>query len=437
MAQAKSGFRPYLGPTFLIGLGFFTMGLMDPLYDAYVPVFLRGFLDRNSLVGLIMTLDNIFALFLIPIFSHMSDNTRTRIGRRMPYILVTLPLSAIFFGAIPFAAGTSLVVLVVVLFLLNSAKQAARGPVVALMPDTIPGAYRSEANGVINTMGGIAAIVGTIILAPMMDISIQLPLIGDTRRKLPFLIAALLVVLATVLLFTFVKEKSQARKDDDAKEPLLKSLRLVMGAQDRSALWVLLGIFFWFLGYQGLLPFVTLYTINELGTTEGVAGLSVGMVAVAYAIFAIPSGFVAHRIGRKRLIRIALLVVASLTVLIFFHLPIIRALGLSPGVALATFWVMLFLFGVFWGSIITNSFPMLWQMATFANMGIYTGLYYFFSQGAAIIAPPITGTIIDIAGYRAIFLYCGLCLLVAFLFMGRVTGGEPGHQPAEAEGASA
>ena len=210
-----------------------------------------------------------------------------------------------------------------------------------------------------------------------------------------------------------------------------------MGAQDRSALWVLLGIFFWFLGYQGLLPFVTLYTINELGTTEGVAGLSVGMVAVAYAIFAIPSGFVAHRIGRRRLIRISLIVVASLTVIIFFHLPLVNALGLSSGVALATFWVGLFLFGVFWGSIITNSFPMLWQMATFANMGIYTGLYYFFSQGAAIIAPPITGTLIDLAGYRAIFLYCAACLLIAFVFMGFVTGGEPGQEPAGTEETSA
>lgn len=427
--STRSGFKPYVGTTFLIGLGFFTMGLMDPLYDAYVPVFLRDFLERNALVGLIMTLDNIFALFLIPIFSHLSDNTRSPIGRRMPYILVTLPLSALFFGAIPFAASVGLVVLVVVLFLLNSAKQAARGPVVALMPDTIPGAYRSEANGVINTMGGIAAIVGTVVLAPMIDISVELPIIGDTRRKLPFLIAAVLVVVATILLFTFVKEKSRARSEGEATEPLLKSLRLVMGANDRSALWVLCGIFFWFLGYQGLLPFVTLYTINEIGTTEGMAGLSVGMVAVAYAVFAIPSGFVAHRIGRRKLIRISLLVVAGLTILIFFHLPVVRALGLSPGVALATFWVMLFLFGIFWGSIITNSFPMLWQMATFANMGIYTGLYYFFSQGAAILAPPITGTLIDIAGYRAIFLYCAACLLVAFVFMGFVTGGEPEAEP--------
>ena len=53
-------------------------------------------------------------------------------------------------------AIASLLALIVVVFFLNLFKQSARGPVVALMPDIIPGDYRSEANGVINTMGGIA-----------------------------------------------------------------------------------------------------------------------------------------------------------------------------------------------------------------------------------------------------------------------------------------
>ena len=421
----KSGFAAYTTTTFLIGLGFFTMGLMDPLYDTYVPVFLADFVESKALIGSIMTLDNVFALFLIPIFSALSDRTRTRIGRRMPYIIVTLPLSALLFAAIPFAAAKTLWALIIILFVLNMAKQAARGPVVALMPDIIPGEYRSEANGVINTMGGVAAIVGTLVLSPLMDLSIQLPLIGDTRRKLPFLIAGVLVLIATLLLFLFVKERSRSRKSEDKNEPLLASLKLVFGSKDRSAMWILISIFLWFLGYQGLLPFVGLYTRDVLGASEGIAGLSAGMVAVAYAVFAIPSGIVAHRIGRKKTIRIALVVVSAVTVLIFFHEPMVTALGLSQQLGLLTFWAMLFIFGIFWVAIITNSFPMLWQMASFANMGIYTGLYYFFSQGAAILAPPITGALIDLAGYRAIFLYCGVMLFAAFLIMGRVSGGEP------------
>jgi len=47
----KKGFRQYLGITFLVGFGFFTMGLMDPLYDTYVPIFLSKYLRSMSLVG--------------------------------------------------------------------------------------------------------------------------------------------------------------------------------------------------------------------------------------------------------------------------------------------------------------------------------------------------------------------------------------------------
>ena len=84
--------------TFMIGLGFFTMGLMDPLYDNYVPVFLNGFVASRALIGALMTIDNIMALLLIPIVTAVSDNARTPIGRRMPFVQLLLPLSAITFA---------------------------------------------------------------------------------------------------------------------------------------------------------------------------------------------------------------------------------------------------------------------------------------------------------------------------------------------------
>ena len=107
--EAKSkGFRKYLPVTFLIGTGFFTMGLMDPLYDSYVTIFLSKFIPFKWLVGIFMSLDNILAIFLIPIISALSDKTRTKIGRRMPWIVVLLPLSAVMFTFIPYLAQHSL-----------------------------------------------------------------------------------------------------------------------------------------------------------------------------------------------------------------------------------------------------------------------------------------------------------------------------------------
>jgi MFS family permease len=427
----KKGFGPYLGITFLIGFGFFTMGLMDPLYDTYVPIFLSKYIGSMSLVGFIMTIDNILAIFLIPIVSAWSDRTNTRIGRRMPYILVLLPLTAIFFGAIPYAASASLAALIAILLLLNVTKQSVRGPVVALMPDTIPADYRSEANGVINTMGGIASIVGTIGLARLMDLDIKLPLLGNTKDRLPFPLAGLFVVLAIILLFVFIREKKPDQTETrEQKIPMIESFRNVAAQKDKSALYILISLFLWFLGYQGVLPFIGKYSVDVLKTSSGTAALAAGMVGIAYAIFALPSGYVAHRVGRKKTIRASLLVISILTAILFVH-PWLTA-AMPGSLKLASFWAIMFLFGIFWVSIITNSFPMLWQMAEWGTIGIYTGLYYTASQAAAILAPILTGLIIDVFGYSGIFLFCTVCMLAARFVMGKVTKGEPAESPSEA-----
>ncbi len=416
----KEGMRKYFGVTFLIGLGFFTMGLMDPLYDTYIPIYLSRYIGSKGLIGGVMTLDNVFAIFLIPIVSAMSDRTMTPIGRRMPYIIITLPLSALCFSLIPLSALWSLPVLFIAVFLLNVFKQAARGPVVALMPDIIPGEYRSEANGIINTMGGIAAIVGTIALARLMDIKVRIPGFGETDEILSFPVAGVLVLLSTVILFLFVKEKHRAAPEE--KTGTMDSLRMVFSGDDRSALLVLVSLFLWFLGYQGVLPFIGLYSIEVIGVSSGTAGLAAGMVAIAYALFAIPSGIMAHRFGRRRVIRVSLVMLTLVTLALASHSTVTAMMGLSRTGMMISFFALLFLFGIFWVSVITNSFPMLWQMASFGNIGIYTGLYYTFSQTAAISAPPITGALIDYMGFYGIFLFASVCMFSAWIIMGRVKG---------------
>jgi MFS family permease len=178
---------------------------------------------------------------------------------------------------------------------------------------------------------------------------------------------------------------------------------------------------FWFIGYQGILPFVGKYSIEVLHTSKGTASLAAGMVGIAYALFAIPSGRFAHIHGRKKTIRGSLLCLVVVLLLIFFQ----GGLSLSASLSKYTFWLLLFFFGIFWVTVVTNSFPMLWQMSTYQTVGIYTGLYYFFSQLASIISPPIAGACIDLFGYRSLFIYGCLSMLVAFFLMAKVDRGEP------------
>ncbi len=435
MSDAKKGFGPYLGSTTLISLGFFTMGLMDPLYDNFVPLFLKKFVDSMSLRNSIMTIDNVFALFLIPIVAVWSDNARTRIGRRMPFILVTLPLGAILFSALPFAAASSLAALMLLIVALNVFKQGARGPVVALMPDIIPSEYRSEANGVINMAAAAAGIIATLALGPLMNPVISLPLLGATRGKLPFLLAALLVIVSVALLFAFVKERGGREKSAEDRAPIVASLRAIAGAGDKSALLILVSIFLWFFGYQGVLPCLSTYMLDVVGVSIGQTSFAMGAAAVAMILFAVPAGILATRIGRKPVIRASLLALVVVFATIFAHEPVTRALGLAAPARLYSFLFLMFCFGAFWIAIIANSFPMLWQMATYANMGVYTAVYYVAKESSSIVSPPLTGLSSDVFGIRSIFLIAAAFMLAAFVVMGFVKGGEAGEGPARKAGA--
>lgn len=404
-----------MGLTFLIGFGFFTMGLMDPLYDTYVPIFLKRYIGSNAAVGTVMTLDNLLQLFLIPVISVWSDRTRTRIGRRMPFILVMLPAAALLFAFFPATASHSLTALIVIIFLFNIFKTSIRGPIVALMPDTIPGDYRSEANGVINMMGGIGLIIGTLVLARLMNIS----------EHLPFSLASVCILIAVLILFLFVKEKKHYEDEEEEKTPpVWESIRNVFSKGESSVPRILISIFLWFMAYEGAKPFLGLYLVDVMQVSEGNAALAQGVAGIASVIMAVPAGYLAHRLGRRNFIRIALLGLAVILAVIPSTGYFANLWDLPAGGSLTLFLILMFVYGAVWIGVVVNSFPMLWQMATYGNMGIYTGLYYTFSQTAAITAPPITGLIIDLTGYTGIFIFGALCMAGAWLVMGGVKKGE-------------
>ena len=146
------------GKIFLLGFGFFGVSVIWTVYNAFVPLFLANKFNLSpAIIGFFLTLDNIAALFIQPPVGAWSDRLRTPIGRRMPFVLIGAPIGAIAFGLIPIAAVLPLFVACTSTLLLSMAFW--RTPVVALMPDITPSKYRSQANGIINLMGGIGTII--------------------------------------------------------------------------------------------------------------------------------------------------------------------------------------------------------------------------------------------------------------------------------------
>jgi len=88
--------------TFLIGFAFFCTQISWFLYNQQVPISLLVYISSIALVGLIMGLDNLVGVFVQPVMGNASDNTRTKWGRRMPYIIIGIPVSALFFALVAF-----------------------------------------------------------------------------------------------------------------------------------------------------------------------------------------------------------------------------------------------------------------------------------------------------------------------------------------------
>ncbi|MCU0487229.1 MAG: MFS transporter [Anaerolineales bacterium] len=221
------------GRIFLLGFGFFGVSVIWATYNAFVPLFLANkFGLQAGLIGFFMTLDNIAALFIQPTVGAWSDRLRTPIGRRMPFILIGAPIGALVFGLIPLASVLPLFVACTTTLLLSMALW--RTPVVALMPDITPSPKRSQANGIINFMGGIGSIIAFLGGSKLYEIN----------PAYPFWLGSGLVILAALLVFLLIREPKEYEASK-AQPDLLASLKEVLQGKEKSALLILMAIFFW------------------------------------------------------------------------------------------------------------------------------------------------------------------------------------------------
>jgi len=407
-----------IGKTFLLGFGFFGVSVIWSVYNAYVPIFLQDrFLLAAGFIGIFMTLDNIAALFIQPAVGAWSDRIHTRIGRRLPFILVGAPIAALSFVLLPLAGSLFIFFLASIALLISMA--VWRTPVVALMPDITPSQYRSQANGIINLMGGLGAIIAFIGGAKLYDMN----------PEYPFLMGAVLVVLAAVLVLIFIREPKIPETKGEEKPGLMTSLRTMWRSPDRSELRLLSAIFFWFVAYAGIEAFFTLFTKNYLLLPESDGARMLGQLSLLFVIFAIPAGYIGSAFGRKKTILIGIVLMMVCVASIFF-IPRDTLATLNITLPLVgpiyTLSFIMMALGIAWALININSLPMVVDMTDAVHIGTYTGLYYLFSTLAAILGPILYGGIIQASNdqYRLLMLVSPIFLLFALFSMLGVKRGE-------------
>lgn len=396
---------PY-AKTFLLGFGFFGISLIWPIFNNFIPIFLQeDFMLSATMTGFIMTWDNYINMFIQPIVGERSDRTRSRLGRRKPWMLVGAPLAAIFFIIVP--TMTTVIGIMLAILVTNLSMALFRSPTIALLGDLFPAQQRSTANGIINLMGGIGAILAFLVGGALYKFG----------RITPFVFGSLVMVIAILMVVLFVREKKLGpvenlaqEKSEVEKNGFFHSLKEVVNSSDRSGLLILLAIMFWFLGYNALDTWISSFGKFTLGINEGRMAILTSGLALAFVVFALPSGLMASRFGRRRIILIG---ITGLFATILYGLIVQNELMLISFLVLA---------GFFWALINVNSLPMVYDVGGDERIGTFTGLYYLASSIAAIGGPQIVGILIDLTGgnYRIMFIFAAIFMSLAGLCMFKV-----------------
>ena len=436
--------------TILVGFAFFLISAFWQAYDAIIPLILTNHFGLpQTASGIIMSIDNVLAVFLLPLFGSLSDRTKTKYGKRTPYIFIGTIIATVSFvlltfidnyqlakvisadiptisqGAMSEDAYSELLIerafeitmqnpwalvgFIATLLVVLVAMAIFRSPAVALMPDVTVKPLRSKGNAIINLMG-TAGGISVLVLGMIFGTS-------DNKymEYTGYVIAVCgIMILGLIVFMLTVKENKWARQmeeeserygiDAEEDETMKGGSRKLTKAEFRSLLLILASVALWYIGYNSITSKYSVYAENILGFNFNLTLI----VAQAAAIVAyIPVGMVSSKLGRRKTILIGVVILATA----FFIGNFVDAK--SPEIIMYPIFALA---GIGWATINVNSFPMAVELAKGGDVGKYTGYYYTASMAAQIIAPILSGFLYDAIGMRKVFFAFGT-VFVALSFV--------------------
>jgi len=226
--------------------------------------------------------------------------------------------------------------------------------------------------------------------------------------------------LSVVILVLTVKENKLLKTIDglqpdvpNPKEEKNKSASKLPKDVFRSLAFILISVSLWFMAYNAVTTAFSKY-VQDFLKLEGGGFAGKMLLATAAAIITyIPSGFLASKIGRKKTIMMGIVLMFICFSLAFTYTEYKSSMN-----------ILLVLIGVGWALINVNSYPMVVEMSKGSDIGKYTGYYYTFSMAAQIATPVISGALLEFVGYRTLFPYAAIFMVLAFLTMTAVKHGD-------------
>lgn len=396
--------------TFLVALAVFAQESMWNFYDSQVPPMLREHIGSAAVVGFVMGMDNLLGIFIQPWMANRSDRTRTRWGRRVPYLAVGMPTAAVLFILLPHtSASLPLLIVVLVAFALVSNSFKPIGE--ALVPDFVAPERRSRANAAVKIASAI-----TVIVAALVSM-----LLVDEHPKLAFTVVAAITLVAVTVLCLSINERSSSgyqaavAEDSDVEQSAVGAARVrdtvieILRDTDRSRFLLIIAIFTFGCAWAASRSLVTPYGMETLDLSRGEAGGLTLPSGVAFLLAAFPTALLAERIGRLRAM------VGGMSVFV---------IGMLVGVVLQTptGTVVAFCIAAAGASaFLVNAVVVLWNLAPSARVfGTYAALYAIGWQAGAFAGPAIVGGMVDIAGWPTMLFDVAVLAALAIVIVLRV-----------------
>lgn len=412
-------------------------------YNSYVPLWLqagnptfhipegmvlRGFGYGAFVTGIILTVDNIAALFISPVIGMISDGTRTRFGRRKPWILFGTPLAIAAFILIPVfamripaelsgqtaALGPYFIPFFLALVFMLMPLAIIEVPSIAILFDISPSRHRSTVNAIAAAVGGVTNVVGAIMIGILFDIS---PLI-------PFLVGGVLTAIVVVLAAIFIKEPPELYEAGDAISTdvslfnlgnIYRTLKALPKENTKSLILLLLSVFFSYSAFGQLQSFLSSYNVSFLGMSPATASMVFAAAGGAYIIGTLPGGMLPKYIKRKPTYLIGLVGFALTCALVYIYAN------------QTLIWVYVGFGGFVWALCNINQDVMVFDSAPSDKLlGTYGGLLVFAKTLGFVVGPLAGGFFVQTFGntYRNIWIVMFVFIIATIAVLLPVTAGE-------------
>lgn len=408
--------------TVLIGFAFMSILAFWQFYDQVIPYLLEGVFGLKTFAAnAIMAIDNVLAVFMLPLFGAISDKTQSRLGKRTPYILYGTLAAVVLMVILAFAEeARNFWGFIIVLFALLFTMAVYRTPAVAYMPDVTPKPLRSKGNAVINLVGYIGGIFATVVMMFMLKSETNAEgesVYSSDQSFLPvfLVIAAFMLISVLIMVFTVKENKILAEtKLEDEPEQTNQGSKLSKPVF-KSLVLVLLSVFLWFMAYNAVTTAFSRYCVNVWGADLSTSSSYLLTATVSAIIAFVPLGFLSGAVGRKKSVLLGIIL-----------MTVCYAIAIFVDHQTPAMYAIFGLVGIGWAAINVNSFPMVVEMCSGSDVGKYTGFYYTFSMAAQITTPLLSGFLIDNLGfgYSVLFPYAVIFSLLSFITMSFVKHGD-------------